>query len=509
MFASESGQTGIVELLISRGADIHAKNKDPGFTPLMFASLHGHTGTVEGLISRGADINSRTHNGVTALMTASLHAGIVAVLISRGADINAKSNLGKTALMFASLQGHAGTVQLLISRGADIHATDNDGKTALVIAQEKGKTAVVSLLQGHSQPVAPLGVGGMDSKRSVATAEAEVERLEEEMHKLRVTKKKAEAQLEAERSKTSQHNQSDEGKVGGKSGPAPRFMPSELQGDGKVVNTGGERKVTSHVWRGTVVAKATVAEGNSARHHQLRTKFLQEVQLVSCLRHPQVMSILAFCDEGELSYLMPLHKHGDLSVGLSLDKVSNTHKWRVASQVALALRYLHAQNVIHFDLKSANILLCDDFEEKGSIKLIDFGMAQTHSTCSKINKTKALGGTLMWKAPERLNTKISKLSPKIDVWAFGVLLVELFADTPIWDDMDDTMISEELKAGRPPEELEELLSVAPKHSAGKHLHALARACFLKQPEKRPDMEMVVKALEELAMEGTKPSDFEG
>ncbi len=135
-------------------------------------------------------------------------------------------------------------------------------------------------------------------------------------------------------------------------------------------------------------------------------------------------------------------------------------------------------------------------------------MAQTHSTSSKINKTKAVGGTLMWKAPERLNTKISKLSAKIDVWAFGVLLVELFADTPIWDDMDDSMIMAELLQGRPPEELEELLSVEPRESVGKHLHALARACFLRDPDRRPGMEMVVKALEELAMEGAKPSDFE-
>ena len=89
-----------------------------------------------------------------------------------------------------------------------------------------------------------------------------------------------------------------------------------------------------------------------------------------------------------------------------------------------------------------------------------------------------------------------------------MLLVELFADTPIWDDMDDTMIREELVQGRPPDELEELLEVEPKESVGKYLHALARACFLKDPNKRPDMEMVVKALEDLTpVEGAKPSDF--
>ena len=54
-------------------------------------------------------------------------------------------------------------------------------------------------------------------------------------------------------------------------------------------------------------------------------------------------------------------------------------------------------------------------------------------------------------------------------------LVELFADTPIWDDMDDSMIMAELLQGKPPEELEELLSVEPEESVGKHLHALAHA----------------------------------
>ena len=92
----------------------------------------------------------------------------------------------------------------------------------------------------------------------------------------------------------------------------------------------------------------------------------------------------------------------------------------------------------------------------------------------------------------------AQLSAKIDVWAFGVLLVELFADTPIWDDMDDTMIREELLQGRPPDELEELLEVEPKESVGHYLHALARACFLKDPNKRPGMEMVVKGMQELS-----------
>jgi serine/threonine protein kinase len=131
-------------------------------------------------------------------------------------------------------------------------------------------------------------------------------------------------------------------------------------------------------------------------------------------------------------------------------------------------------------------------------------MAQTVSSSTKVNKTLVRGGTTLWKAPERLNTKISKLSNAVDVWAFGVLLLEVFCKTPIWDDMDEDMIKEQLRMGKGPLVDEDLSSEMEEY---KGLFDIARACFLKDPANRPKMHQIVLALEEIAPASAKPSQI--
>ena len=126
-----------------------------------------------------------------------------------------------------------------------------------------------------------------------------------------------------------------------------------------------------------------------------------------------------------------------------------------------------------------------------------------HTTHSKLQKSSVKGGTVAWLAPERLNTKISKLGSAVDVWSFGVLLVELFAQTPIWDDMGEEMVKEELRKGHGPEELAELAAV------DKNLHAIARACLNNNPAKRVAIAQVVEALQQIAPEGAKPGQLAG
>ena len=95
---------------------------------LMIASSSGHNASVELLLTHGADINAKDKYGRTALMYASKHGhtAIVELLLNHGADINDKDNKGSTALMFASEHGHTATVDLLLTHGADINAEDNN-----------------------------------------------------------------------------------------------------------------------------------------------------------------------------------------------------------------------------------------------------------------------------------------------------------------------------------------------------------------------------------------------
>lgn len=89
--------------MIGQGADLEAKDADAGGSVLHFAVMKGRLPIIDLLVTRGADINSRTKTGTTPLHTAVVYGQlpVVEYLSARGADINAKSASGTTPLQLA------------------------------------------------------------------------------------------------------------------------------------------------------------------------------------------------------------------------------------------------------------------------------------------------------------------------------------------------------------------------------------------------------------------------
>jgi ankyrin repeat protein len=153
MVATAERHPAIVQRLVSRGADVHARTRVRrrtvqlstrysdqktvrgvtetdlgGFTPLLFAARVGDIESAAHLLVGGADINETTPNGLSVLVMAA-HSGngaLAAFLVNRGADVNAATG-GYTALHAAVLRGDGDLVKTLVAHGADIHAKLRNG----------------------------------------------------------------------------------------------------------------------------------------------------------------------------------------------------------------------------------------------------------------------------------------------------------------------------------------------------------------------------------------------
>ncbi|KAL3633094.1 hypothetical protein CASFOL_026078 [Castilleja foliolosa] len=155
-------------------------------------------------------------------------------------------------------------------------------------------------------------------------------------------------------------------------------------------------------------------------------EFHNEVESLSKIQHQNVVSLLGYCIHGEARFLV-YELMENLSLEFQLHGPCNnrsTLTWhlrmKIALDVARGLEYLHERcnpPVIHRDLKSSNILLDSNF----SAKLSDFGLAITGGNMNKVDIK--LLGTLGYVAPEYLLD--GKLTDKSDVYAFGVVLLEL------------------------------------------------------------------------------------
>ncbi|KAL2328411.1 hypothetical protein Fmac_021838 [Flemingia macrophylla] len=157
-------------------------------------------------------------------------------------------------------------------------------------------------------------------------------------------------------------------------------------------------------------------------------EFQAEISVLSKVRHRHLVSLLGYCIEGNERLLvyeyMPL---GALSQhlfhweNLKLEPLSLSQRFTIALDVARAMEYLHSlahQTFIHRDLKSSNILLGDNFRAKVS----DFGLVKLAPDGEKSVATK-LAGTFGYLAPEY--AVMGKITTKVDVFSYGVVLVEL------------------------------------------------------------------------------------
>lgn len=202
-----------------------------------------------------------------------------------------------------------------------------------------------------------------------------------------------------------------------------------------------------------------------------------EVDLLKSLTHPSVVKYEGLVRGPDVvSIILEFVENGSLLH--TLKAFGNFPEKLVASYVVKileGLNYLHGQNVVHCDLKAANILTT----KQGNVKLSDFGVSLNLKAVKKMgNKNDAIG-TPNWMAPEVIELK--GVTTAADIWSLGCTIIELLTGKPPYYDMlAMSAMFRIVEDDCPP--IPEKCSDA--------LRDLLMQCFNKDPAKRPSAEML-------------------
>ncbi|HUC15403.1 MAG TPA: PASTA domain-containing protein [Acidimicrobiales bacterium] len=149
-------------------------------------------------------------------------------------------------------------------------------------------------------------------------------------------------------------------------------------------------------------------------------RFQAEAQTIAVLRHPGIVRVYDWGEDGQQAYLaMELLEGGSLRSLLDSGyRLSISQVAAVGLDVASALAYAHSRGLVHRDIKPANLL----FDEEGHASVADFGIARALAEASWTEPVGAMVGTARYAAPEQLRGL--PLDGRADVYALTLVLVE-------------------------------------------------------------------------------------
>lgn len=144
----------------------------------------------------------------------------------------------------------------------------------------------------------------------------------------------------------------------------------------------------------------------------------QEIELLSQFEHENIVRYLGTeTVDSKLYIFLELVTQGSLAKLYLQYSLRDSHVSAYTRQILQGLKYLHDKNVVHRDIKCANILVASN----GTVKLADFGLAKA----TRLNDLKSCKGTAFWMAPEVVNHKNKGYGPPADIWSLGCTVLEM------------------------------------------------------------------------------------
>ncbi|KAJ7029798.1 kinase-like domain-containing protein, partial [Mycena alexandri] len=185
-----------------------------------------------------------------------------------------------------------------------------------------------------------------------------------------------------------------------------------------------------HEGRLVAIKRLRFFEADNAEQSQTRKEFFREALIWKNLAHEYILPFLGVDSEtfpGFLCMVSPWMTKGPI-VSKRAGKPAMHTVPRLAYEIAKGLQYLHSQDIVHGDLRAANILM----DDTSHVRLADFGLTRfSHTENASTNR----GGSTRWMAPELLHPPscgldIFERTPASDIYSFGCVVLELYTKQP-------------------------------------------------------------------------------
>jgi serine/threonine protein kinase len=244
----------------------------------------------------------------------------------------------------------------------------------------------------------------------------------------------------------------------------------------KKIGSGAYGDVYKARYHGYPIAVKIIKESLSAEEAK-REKILEEIKIMSMLKHPNVVGLVGCClsPDHQVAIVTEFAARGNLKDSLK-DIKSLPQRLKLAKDIVAGLNWMHANNIIHRDLKLANLLVTEDLQ----IKITDFGLSLHWYEGIVCHHFK---GNVKYSSPEILraradkNITIYQYCPQTDVYSFGLMLWELVTVMPLFPGVKGKQnITQHVLAGNRPEIYEEW---------PKSLKTLLALCWHEDPNRRP------------------------
>jgi len=191
--------------------------------------------------------------------------------------------------------------------------------------------------------------------------------------------------------------------------------------------------------------------------------------LGACTDGKEKIIVTEYCEGGSLNHL------------LKNENLDPSTRLKIAKDIALAMNYLHLENVLHRDLTSSNILLSASREAKVS----DFGLSRKKLPDVSVSGTM---GSIVSMAPEVIDNA-KNFTKKSDVYSFGILLWELLTQEELCPkDMTSIMLASKVLR-------EQYRPNLPHQNITPEWSNLIEKCWAQNQEHRPDFDAIVQILE--------------